>query len=501
MNKGNQLSGDSQEPAESVEQRGLAKGNTQRTPTTGTQGSDKVSRGLLGVREAARRDKKLRFTALLHHIDVALLWESYEQLKRGAAPGVDGIRWMDYQKGILERLTDLHDRIHEGSYRALPSKRARIAKEDGSERNLGIAALEDKIVQRAVATVLNALYEEDFVGFSYGFRPGRDQHQALDALYVGLTERPINWVVDLDIRGCFDHIQHDWMIRFLSHRIGDKRIIRLIRKWLRAGVMEDGRWQATEEGSPQGSVISPLLANIYLHYAFDLWVEQRRRKEVRGALIVVRFADDMVAGFQHNEEAEAFLVDVAIRLKRFGLTLHPEKTRRVEFGRHAASRRKAAGSGKPETFNFLGFTHIASRTRDGRFVIRRRTIRKRQRRKLQKIKRELRRRYNDPVPETGRWLRQVLLGYYRYFAVPYNLDALNQIRYEVSRAWLRALRRRSQKARRHLTWEKFKGIQGQWLPTPRVIHPWPNVRFRRYHPRQEPYAVMPHVRICTGGAS
>jgi group II intron reverse transcriptase/maturase len=501
MNKGNQLSGDGQKPAEFGEQRSLAEGNTRRAPTAETQGLGKVSRGLLGVREAARRDKRLQFTALLHHIDVSLLWESYEQLKRGAAPGVDGVRWEDYQEGLLERLTDLHDRIHKGSYRALPSKRARIAKEDGSERKLGIAALEDKIVQQAVATVLTAIYEEDFVGFSYGFRPGRDQHQALDALWVGLTERPINWVVDLDIQSFFDRIRHNWMVRFLEHRIADKRIIRLIRKWLRAGVMEEGQWQATEEGSPQGSVISPLLANIYLHYAFDLWVQQRRRREVRGAMIVLRYADDIVAGFQHEEEAEAFLAEVADRLSQFGLNLHPGKSRLIEFGRHAASRRKAAGLGKPETFDFLGFTHIAAKTRNGRFVIRRRTIGKRQRRKLQEIKRELRRRFQDPVPETGRWLRQVLQGYYRYFAVPYNLDALNQFRYEVGRAWLRALRRRSQKARRNLTWEKFKLILGKWLPMPRTAHPWPNVRFRRRYPRQEPCAVIPHARISTGGAS
>jgi RNA-directed DNA polymerase len=500
MNKGTQLSGDGQKPAESVERRGLAEGNTRGAPTAETQSSGKVTRGLEGVREAARRDKRLQFTALLHHIDVSLLRESYERLKRGAAPGVDDVRWTDYQEGVLERLTELHDRIHKGSYRALPSKRARIAKEDGSERELGIAALEDKIVQQAIGTVLTAIYEEDFVGFSYGFRPGRDPHQALDALYVGLTERPIHWVVDLDIQRYFDRIQHEWVMRFLEHRIADKRIIRLIRQWLRAGVMEDGRWQATQEGSPQGAVISPLLANIYLHYAFDLWARQRRRKEVRGAMAVVRFADDIVAGFQHKEEAEAFLAEVGERLSQFGLTLHPGKTRLIEFGRQAGSRRKAAGLGKPETFTFLGLTHIVAKARRGHFVIRRKTAGKRSRRKLQEIKRELRRRFHDPVPETGRWLRQVLQGYYRYFAVPYNLDALNQFRYEVGRAWLRALRRRSQKARKHLTWEKFKLIQGTWLPMPRIVHPWPNVRFRRRYPRQEPYAVTPHVRICTGGA-
>ncbi len=458
MNKGNQLSGDGQRPAESVEQRGLAEGNTRRAPTAETQGSGRASRGLTGVREAARRDRRLRFTTLLHHIDVPRLWESFEQLKRGAVPGVDGVRWTDYQEGLLGRLKDLHDRVHKGSYRALPSKRARIAKEDGSERKLGIAALEDKIVQQAVVTVLNAIYEEDFVGFSYGFRPGRDQHQALDALWVGLTEKPNNWVVDLDIQGYFDHIQHDWMIRFVEHRIADKRMMRLIRKWLRAGVIEAERWRPTEEGSPQGAVISPLSANIYLHYAFDLWAQQRRRRDLRGAMIMVRYTDDIVAGFQHREEAKAFLRDVAQRLSKFGLTLHPGKSRLIEFGRHAASR-KAASAGKPETFTFLGFAHIANRTRNGRFVIRRKTIGKRRRRKLQEIRRELRRRFQDPVPDTGRWLRQVLQGYYQYFAVPYNVDTWSQFRFILSRDWFRLLRRRSQKARKGMTWEKFKAIQ------------------------------------------
>jgi group II intron reverse transcriptase/maturase len=366
MNKGNQLSGDGQRLAESVERRGLAEGNTRQAPTAETQGSGKVSRGLLGVREAARRDKNLRFTALLHHIDLALLQASYEQLKRTAAPGVDGVRWTDYQEGLEGRLEELHDRIHKGSYRALPSKRARIAKEDGSERKLGIAALEDKIVQQAVATVLNAIYEEDFKGFSYGFRPGRDQHQALDALYVGLTQRPIGWVVDLDIRGYFDSIRHDGMVRFLEHRIADRRMIRLIRNWLRAGVIEDRAWHPSEEGSPQGAVISPLVANIYLHYVFDLWAQRRRRKEVRGAMTVVRYADDIVVGFQHHDEAKAFLDDLSDRLNELGLTLHPDKTRLIEFGRQVALQPKAEGTGKPATFTFLGVTHLASKTRTGR---------------------------------------------------------------------------------------------------------------------------------------
>jgi group II intron reverse transcriptase/maturase len=492
MNKSYQRSKEErQRLAESVEQRGLAEGNTPQPTTTGTQRPDTVSSGLQRVREAARRDKRLQFTALLHHIDESGLLESYRQLKRDAAPGIDGQNWKDYQPEAPSRITQLHNKLHQGSYRALPTRRKRIDKEDGSQRSLGIAALEDKIVQRATVSILNAIYEEDFLGFSYGFRPGRDPHKALDALWVGLTEKPIQWVVDLDIQGYFDHIQHDWLMRFLSHRVADKRLLRLVGKWLRAGVMDGKQWLATEQGSAQGSVISPLLANIYLHYSFDLWVQRRRRREVRGAMIVVRYADDIVVGFEHESEARAFLRDVETRLKQFGLTLHPKKSRLLAFGR---------GVAEPETFQFLGFTHIASKTRQGRFVIRRKTVNKRLRRKLRELKRELRQRLHDPVSETGQWLKQVLQGYYQYYAVPYNLDCLNQFRYELSRAWLRTLRRRSQKAR-SLTWEKFKKlICDRWLPTPRVLHPWPNVRFRRQHPRQEPYAVVPHVRICTGGA-
>lgn len=499
MNKGNQPGHSGQPPAESVERRGLAKENTGRPPAAGTLGPDQAPRGLAGVRAAARRDKQLRLSALLHHVDVECLRESYERLKRKAAPGVDGVTWLDYGRDLPSRLADLHDRIHRGSYRARPSRRVRIAKEDGGERLLGIAALEDKIVQQAVVTVLEAIFEEDFIGFSYGFRPGRSQHHALDALYVALTERPINWVVDLDIRGYFDHIQHDWLMRFVAHRVADRRLLRLIRKWLHAGVVDGDRWRPTEEGSPQGAVISPILANIYLHYAFDLWAQQWRNHRARGAMVLVRYADDIVLGFEHRADAEAFFHQVAERLQRFGLDLHPDKSRLLEFGRHAAARRRSAGKGKPDTFAFLGFTHIASRTRKGRFVIKRRTVCKRQRRKLQELKRELRRRRTDPVPATGRWLRRVLQGYYQYFAVPYNVDQLSQFRYDLACIWLRTLRRRSQKGRR-LTWDRFRSICDTWLPVPRVLHPWPNVRFRRQHPRQEPYAVIPHVRVCAGGA-
>ena len=477
MNNGKQPPEGGHYPAESAERRGLTKGNTPDPTTAGTQRSDKVSSGLARVREVARRDRRMQFTALLHHIDVPLLWESYERLKRGAAAGVDGVRWADYQGDLLENLSDLHDRIHTGRYRAMPSKRARIAKEDGSVRKLGIASLEDKIVQQAVAKVLEAIYEEDFVGFSYGFRPKRDQHKALDALSVGLTQRSINWVVDLDIQGYFDHIQHDWMVRFLGHRVADKRIIRLIRKWLKAGVMDGNQWQQTEEGCPQGSVIAPLLSNIYLHYVFDLWMQHRYRKKMRGQSVVVRFADDIVACFEHEDEAKGFMAELSERLTLFGLSMHPDKTRLLEFGRRAAIRRKRAGLPKPETFDFLGFTHIASRNSLGRFTIRRITIAKRQRRKLHELKRELRRRFNRPVPETGLWLRQVLQGYYQYFAVPNNLSSMSQFHYQLSRLWFKALRRRSQKAAKRMNWDLFNRLARKWLPTPRVVHPWPNVRF------------------------
>jgi len=483
VNKGNQSSQGGQKLAESVEQRSLTEGNASRATAAGAQNPDKVSSGLERIREKARKDKDVRFTSLLHHIDVEQLRMSYEQLKRTAAPGVDGIRWKDYQENLSENLCDLHSRLHSGRYRALPSKRVRIAKEDGSERKLGIASLEDKIVQQAVARVLNAIYEEDFVGYSYGFRAGRDQHRALDALSVGLTRKPINWVVDLDIQGYFDHMQHDWLIRFVEHRIGDRRMLRLIVKWLKAGVLDGEKWQQTDKGSPQGAVISPLLSNIYLHYVFDLWFKHRRNKQMHGEAIVVRYADDIVAGFERKEEAEQFQAELSERLEKFGLKIHPKKTRLLEFGRLAISSRKRVGLGKPETFDFLGFTHIASIDGGGRFTIRRHTIARRQRGKLHKLKRELKRRSHDSVPKTGRWLRQVLQGYYRYFAVPGNQKSLSQFRYRLCELWIKALRRRSHKARRGMTWEKFESLHRYWLPYARVCHPWPSVRFGRLHPR------------------
>ena len=486
-------------PEESDQERGLAKGKAVESPTTGTQSSGKkVSRGLIGVREAAERDRQLKFTALLHHITVARLAESFKGLRRDAAPGVDDVTWEQYQQGLDGRLADLHSRIHRGSYRAQPSKRSRIAKEDGQMRALGISALEDKIVQQALSEVLNQIYEVDFVGFSYGFRPGRSQHQALDALWVALVQKPVNWVLDMDIKGFFDHIEHDWLLRFVGHRVADKRVQRLIKKWLRAGISDEGQWEPLKEGTPQGAVISPLLSNIYLHYGFDLWAHRWRRHEARGTVVIVRYADDIIMGFEHKAEAERFRKELEGRLSKFGLQLHPNKTRLIEFGRFATQNRRRREQGKPETFDFLGFTHICSFDRGGKYTVCRKTKSKKIRGKLKELKAEIRRRYHQPVPVQGKWLRSAYRGFVNYFAVPGNMPTLKSFHHQLCRIWLKALRRRSQKGRR-LTWEKFERIYPEWLPQPRCKHPWPNQRFGRHYPRQEPYAVVPHVRVCAGG--
>jgi group II intron reverse transcriptase/maturase len=457
-----------------------------------------MSPGLERVRQVAKGLKKEKFTALLHHVDRELLRTAYRALKREAAPGVDGMTWDEYGDGLEPRLADLHDRIHRGAYRAQPSRRRFIPKPDGRQRPLGMAALEDKIVQRALVEVLNAIYEEDFLGFSYGFRPGRGQHDALDALAVGIEHGRVSWVLDADIAGFFDTVNHEWMIRFVEHRVGDRRVVRLIRKWLKVGVMEDGEVTPGEVGTPQGAVISPLLANIYLHYVFDLWARRWRRHHARGRVILVRYADDIVAGFEHETDARRFQAELQHRLATFALTLHPDKTRLIEFGRDAAANRERRGLGKPETFNFLGFTHICGRSRRGRFQLRRKSRRDRMQAKLRELKAELSRRWHEPLVNQGRWLRQVVTGWFNYHAVPTNGPTLGLFRDRVTEAWMRALRRRSQKDR--TTWQRMHKLAEQWLPRPRILHPWPSVRFAATHPRWEPDALIGLVRFCAGGA-
>jgi group II intron reverse transcriptase/maturase len=471
---------DGQPLAESGEGRPPIKENVRQPNTNPTQSGKGVSQGLPGVRKAAREHKEMKFTALLHHLTIALLGESFYSLKRKAAPGVDGVTWQEYETGLEDRLVDLHSRIHRGAYRAMPSRRVYIEKEDGRQRPLGVAALEDKIVQQAVVTILNQIYEEDFLGFSYGFRPGRSQHDALDALSYALLKRKVNYVLDADIKGFFDNLDKSWLVKFVEHRVADPRILRLIQKWLKAGVMEDGKWSEPQTGSPQGSVISPLLANIYLHYTFDLWVKAWRKKKAQGEVVVSRYADDTVLGFQYPADADRFLEDLRERLGKFGLELHPDKTRRIEFGRFAEENRKRRGEGKPETFDFLGFTHISGRNRYGWFAVRRMSIRKRMRAKLRKIKQELRQRMHDPVPRTGHWLKSVVQGYFNYHAVPGNLGSLGMLRERVLSLWWHTLCRRSQK---RLPWMRMLKLGARWLPQPRVLHPYPAVRFAAMHLR------------------
>jgi len=483
---------------EPVERRTGTEGNTSQQSTLRAQDRDDVSQALERVRQAARQRKKERFTALLHHINAASLRLAFFALKRDAAPGVDGLMWRTYEADLDRNLTDLHARVQRGAYRAQPSRRTYIPKADGKQRPLAVAALEDKIVQRATVALLNTIYEEDFLGFSYGFRPKRGQHDALDALAVGISARKVNFILDADVRSFFDAVSQHWLIRFVEHRIGDKRIVRLIRKWLQAGILEDGVVTVSDLGTGQGSVISPLLANIYLHYVFDLWAERWRRREATGDMILVRYADDILAGFENETDARRFWDDMRNRFDEFALSLHPEKTRLIEFGRHAAARREKSGFGKPETFNFLGFTHICARSRKGQFLLKRISRRDRARVKLKEIGQELRRRMHQPVPEQGRWLGQVVRGYFAYHAVPTNSTALGNFRHHVTELWRRTLQRRSQKA--GCTWARIKRLADTWLPSPKVLHPWPDRRFAVKHPRWEPYAGIPLVRIYAGGA-
>jgi RNA-directed DNA polymerase len=484
--------------AELVERRAETEGNAVQQSTCRAQDRESVSQALDRIRRVARHRKKEKFTALMHHISLEHLEEAFFELKENAAPGVDGLTWRAYEADLDRNLADLHSRLRRGAYRALPSRRVYIPKPDGRQRPLAVAALEDKIVQRTTIAVLNAIYEEDFLGFSYGFRPERGQHDALDALVVGITTKKVNFILDADIRCYFDSVNHAWLIRFLKHRINDPRIIRLIQKWLKAGVLEDGVVTIGETGTGQGSVASPLLANVYLHYVFDLWAKRWRQREASGDMIIVRYADDIIIGFEHETDARRFWDAMRERLAEYSLSLHPDKTRLIEFGRFAAVRRARRGLGKPETFKFLGFVFICGRSRRGRFALKRKSRGDRMRVKLKEIKEEMRRRMHQSIPEQGKWLRQIVTGFFAYHAVPTNSRAIKAFRHHVTDLWRRSLRRRSQRDR--TTWDRIKRLADDFLPQARILHPWPHVRFAVRHPRWEPSALIGPARICAGGA-
>jgi len=466
-----------QATAEMMEGRSPATGNTTQQNAHRTQSREvRAHNALDRVRQVARREKGAKFTALLHHVTEERLRFAFFELKKKAAPGIDGVTWDSYCVGLDERIVDLHGRVHAGAYRAKPSRRVLIPKSDGTQRPLGIASLEDKLVQRAVADVMNAIYEEDFLGFSYGFRARRSQHDALDSLATGIIRKKVGYVLDADIRGYFDSIDHGWLLKFIEHRIADRRLLRLLRKWLAAGVIDRGAWSETLQGSPQGATISPLLANVFLHYVFDLWALQWRKRNARGDVVVVRYADDIVIGFQYHADAVQFLAELRDRMRKFSLELHPTKTRLLAFGRFAAKRRQEQGvRGAPETFDFLGFTHICARTRVGKFLLVRRTVRKRMQTTLRRVRDALMRRRHLSVPEQGRWLGAVVRGYFAYHAVPTNGRSLAVFHNEVVRRWLFALRRRSQRTR--LTWERMRCLSVRWIPRPKIAHPWPEQRF------------------------
>lgn len=463
--------------AEAVEGRGLTKENADQQNTPRTQCRTKgVPSALERVRQAALRSRDEQFSALFHHITIERLEAAFLRIKQDAAPGVDGVTWEQYAENLNKNIEDLHLRLRTGAYRAKPSRRAYIPKSDGRQRPLGVAALEDKMVQRAATEVLNAIYEVDFLGFSYGFRPGRQAHQALDALAIGIRFKKISWILDADVRGYFDSIDHNWMMKFMEHRVSDKRMLRLIKKWLKAGVIEDGQWFASEAGSPQGASISPLLANIYLHYVLDLWAHQWRQRYARGDVIIVRWADDFVVGFQYEDDAKRFHAELRDRFKKFSLELHPEKTRLIRFGRFARrDGRHFDGRKKPETFDFLGFTHYCGVNRKGKFMIRRITMKKRFSTKLHEVKSELRKRMHQSIAEQAKWLSSVVRGYFQYHAIPGNWKVLGAFRTQVTRMWYKTLRRRSQKSR--LNWGRMTKIADAVLPPARILHPWPEQRF------------------------
>lgn len=478
-NKGDAMSSAERDGGKASNQGKHEKQNTSRTQ----QAEKDVQSALDRVRQIAKSDKKIQFTNLMHHVsNIDRLRACYFSMKRSAAAGVDGETWKSYGENLEVNLKDLSERVQRGAYRAKPVRRVFIAKADGKQRPLGVPVLEDKIVQRSTVEVLNAIYETDFLGSSYGYRPGKGQHNCLDALYNGIFTGKVSWVLDADIRGFFDNLNHDWLIKFVEHRIGDQRVIRLIQKWLKAGVMLDGQRTETEEGVPQGGSISPLLANIYLHYVLDLWTEQGVKDKSRGHMMIVRWADDFVVGFEHQSQAEKFLTSLKERMLKFSLELHPEKTRILEFGRFAAHNRKKRGLGKPETFNFLGFTHICGRTlKNGKFTVLRQTIKKKMRAKLLEVKLELRRRMHHPVPDQGKWLRSVVGGHMRYYGVPMNQRALGAFRHHVSHLWYRTLKRRSQKSK--LTWSRMQHHVERWLPHVQILHPYPLQRSSTFDPR------------------
>ena len=464
-------------PAEPVEPRTEPKGNLEGQSTRRTQDRESVSQAADRIRQFVQREPGMRLTTLLHHVTVAALRWAFFELKKDAAAGADGMTWRMYEEGLEGRLADLHDRVHSGAYRATPSRRVNIPKPDGGTRPLGVAAVEDKIVQKAVAEIiLTPIYEAEFLGFSYGFRPGRGAHDALDALAVGIERRKINWMADCDIRRFFDTVSRDWLVRFLEHRIGDRRVIRLIIKWLNAGVMEDGQWRDDLRGTPQGSVISPILANVYLHYVLDLWFQKKwRNHEVKGDTIIVRYADDFVVGFQHERDAEHFLDAVEERFGGFDLELHPDKTRLIEFGRYAMERRLGRGLGRPETFDFLGFTHYCAKDRKGRFQLGRKPVAKRMARTLKRIKEVLRRRMHDDIEDTAKWLGKVLDGWLNYYAVPTSCRYLYRFVERLEWLWIKTVRRRSQKDR--FSWAQAEQLRAKHWPKLEIRHPWPNQRF------------------------
>jgi RNA-directed DNA polymerase len=461
-------------PVESMEGRAAAEGKSAHGDAHRAQDRERAPTQVERIGQRAKEKKGERFDNLLSALKVPLLTEAYQRLRRSAAPGVDGVTWEEYGEHLDARLLDLQDRIHRGSYHPQPVRRVHIPKGDGRTRPLGIPTLEDKIVQQAVRMVLEPIYERMFLGFSYGFRPGRSQHDALNALAEAIS-RKLNWVLDADIRAFFDTIDHGWMQKFLEHRIADRRMVRLLMKLLHAGVMEDGELREVGEGTPQGGNVSPLLANIYLHYALDLWAQQWRKRHARGEMYIVRYADDFVMGFQNEQDARAMREALASRLAAFGLELHPDKTRVLRFGRFAREKCEREGRRSPETFDFLGFTHIAGIDRRGAFQLKRRTSRKKRKAKLAKLSEEMHRRRHEPVPLQHAWLCSVLRGHYRYYGVPTNTPALKSFRERVRSGWHRQLQRRSQRARwncarRAAHEERFP------LPLPMIHHPWPSLR-------------------------